>query len=131
VLVSQGGSLLYYITFVNRMYAYHRTLQGPALIPAGPGIAFPLTASQGGVVQAFATAHGDTIIDPEALAIEVRSSWAEASAVPNPADYIQTNAEPGDSLGNCPRKPGDSLGNCPRLPSGRPPPRSSFAGLPG
>ena len=92
VLLSQNGSLIYYITFVNQMFAYHRTMQGPGLIPNPTTLKFPLSAADGAAVEAFATAHGDTIIDPEALAIEVKSSWVEASAVPNPDDYISTMA---------------------------------------
>lgn len=93
VLLSQNGSLIYYITFVNQMFAYHRTMQGPGLIPFPTALKFPLSAADGAAVQAFATANGGvTLIDPEALAIEVKSSWVEASAVPNPDDYISTNA---------------------------------------
>jgi hypothetical protein len=92
VLISQNGSLIYYITFVNQMYAYHRTMQGPGVIPNPTPLKFPLSAADGAAVQAFATAHGDTIIDPEALAIEVKSSWVEASSVPNPNDYVSAMA---------------------------------------
>lgn len=89
VLLSQKGSLIYYITLVNDVYAYHRTMKGPS-VPAGT--TFPTTAAQGNAVAAFAAAHGKIIVDPEALAIEVKSSWVEASSVPNPGDYVQATA---------------------------------------
>ncbi|HMJ92552.1 MAG TPA: hypothetical protein VK472_00485 [Allosphingosinicella sp.] len=92
VLLSQNGSLIFYITHVNQMYAWHRTMQGPGLIPGGTSIRFPLTAADGAAVSAFATAHGATIIDPEALAIETKSSWVEATSVANPNDYVSASA---------------------------------------
>ncbi len=92
VLLSQNGSLIFYISVVNDVYAYHRTMQGPALIPPNTNITFPLTAADGNAVVAFAASHGFTIVDPEALAIEVKSSWVEASSVANPNDYVQATA---------------------------------------
>ncbi len=92
VLISQNGSLIFYITHVNQMYAWHRTMQGPGVIPATNNINFPLTAADGAAVSTFATAHGGTVIDPEALAIETKSAWVEASSVSNPNDYIQAMA---------------------------------------
>jgi hypothetical protein len=92
VLISQNGSLIFYITFANQMFAFHRTMQGPAVIPQNTNISFPLTAADGAAVQAFASAHGTTIIDPQALALEVKSSWVESASIPNPNDYIQVDA---------------------------------------
>ena len=92
VLISQNNALIYYITVVNDVFAYHRTMQGPAVIPDPTTLTFPLTAADGAAVTAFAAAHGHTIVDPEALAIESKSSWIEASAVPNPNDYVQVTA---------------------------------------
>ncbi len=92
VLISQGNALIYYITVVNDVFAYHRTMQGPALIPPNTGITFPMTMADTNAVTAFAAAHGHTIVDPEALAIESKSSWIEASAVSNPNDYVTVTA---------------------------------------
>jgi hypothetical protein len=92
VLLSQGNSLIYYISVVNDVFAYHRTMQGPAVIPFGTSITFPMTMADANAVKTFAAAHGHTIVDPEALAIESKSSWIEASAVPNPNDYVSVNA---------------------------------------
>jgi hypothetical protein len=91
VLISQNGALVYYITAVNDVFAYHRTMQG-ATIPNPTSIKFPLTMAQGNAVKTFAAGKGHTIIDPEALAIETKSSWVEATAVPNPNDYLQVTA---------------------------------------
>ncbi|MEY2926825.1 MAG: hypothetical protein RL367_1302, partial [Pseudomonadota bacterium] len=92
VLISQNGTLIYYITVVNDVYAYHRTMQGAGVIPANTNLTFPLTMTDANAVKTFAATKGHNIIEPEALAIESKSSWVEASAVANPADYVQVSA---------------------------------------
>jgi len=92
VLLAQNGSLIYYITIVNDMFAYHRTMQGSAVIPFNTPITFPLTAANAATVTSFASMHGHTITDPSALAIETKSSWVDAAVVANPADYVQLKA---------------------------------------
>ena len=92
VLISQNGSLIFYITAVNDVFAYHRTMQGAAVIPFNTAITFPRTAAEVAPVVTFALGKGHTILDPNALAIETKSSWMPASAVPNPSDYIQVDA---------------------------------------
>jgi hypothetical protein len=92
VLISQNNSLVYYLTVVNDLFAYHRTMQGPALIPIGTNLTFPMTISDANAVVAFAASKGHAITDPKALAFESKTSWVLASSVPNPSDYIQVNA---------------------------------------
>lgn len=92
VLISQGGSLIYYITVVNDVLAYHRTMQPAGLLPFNTPIVFPLTAADGAAVVAFAASHNFKIVDPEALAIESKSSWVDASTIANPADYVTVDA---------------------------------------
>lgn len=86
------GLLIYYITIVNDMFAYHRTMQGAAEIPHDTPITFPLTAANAATVTAFASAHGRSITDPNALAIETKSSWVDAGTVAAPSDYVQLKA---------------------------------------
>jgi len=92
VLLSQNGALIYYITAVNDVFAYHRSMQGAGVIPFNTGLAFPMTAADVAPVVAFAAGKGHAIKDPTALAIETKSSWMDASAVANPADYVQVSA---------------------------------------
>jgi hypothetical protein len=92
VLLSQNGSLIYYITAVNDVFAYHRSMQGAAVIPFGTTLTFPMTAADVAPVVAFAAGKGHTIKEPNALAIETKSSWIESSAVPNPNDYVRVKA---------------------------------------
>jgi hypothetical protein len=67
-------------------------MQIPGVIPAGTTIKFPQTASDAAAVVTFAAGKGHTILDANALAIETKSSWIEASAVANPSDYVQETA---------------------------------------
>lgn len=92
VLISQNGSLIFYVTVVNDVFAYHRSMQGAALIPPNTTITFPRTAAEVAPVVTFASSKGHTTLDPNALAIESKSSWMAATAVPNPNDYIQVTA---------------------------------------
>ena len=78
VLISQNGSLIYYITVVNSVFAYHRSMQGAAVIPFTTALTFPLTAADANAVVTFAASKGHTIKDPNALAIESKSSWVDA-----------------------------------------------------
>ena len=92
VLISQNGSLIYYITVVNDVMAYHRSMQGAAVIPPNTTLTFPLTASDVAPVVAFAATKGHAIKDANALAIESKSSWVDSSTVPNPGEYVQVSA---------------------------------------
>jgi len=54
---------------------------------------FPTTQGELDGITTFASAHGKTFVDPEALAFEVKTSWIEASGIPNPDDYITMTAD--------------------------------------
>lgn len=92
VLFSQNGSLIYYITAVNDVFAYSRTMRGAAVIPSNTSLTMPTTAADAASIVMFAASHGKTIVDPEALAIESKSSWVEASSVPDPQNYVSVKA---------------------------------------
>jgi len=92
VLMSQSGSLIYYIIEVNDVFAYHRSMQTAGIIPLVNTINFPQTAADADAVVGFAAGKGHTILDASALAVETKSSWIEASAVANPGDYVQETA---------------------------------------
>ena len=84
-----GGSLVYYITSVNDVYAFLKTGIADGAIAANT---FPTTGSQLANITNFATSKGVTIPDANALAILVKSAWVEASQLANPASYITTTA---------------------------------------
>jgi hypothetical protein len=91
-LIAQNGSLIYYLVVVNDVFAYHRTMQGPATIPSNTTLGFPQTAADVAAVVSFAAGKHHAVLDPNALAIETKSSWIEATAVPNPNDYVRVTA---------------------------------------
>lgn len=90
VLISQNGALIYYASMVNDVYAFFLT--GATNGAITPGTAFPTTQAQATAVVNYAKAHGTIIPDPEALAIELKTSWIEASSVPDPQNYISMKA---------------------------------------
>jgi len=89
VLIAQNGSPIYYGISVNEVFAYFRTMQGASVTPT---LFFPTTQTELNGIIAFASGHGKTFVDPEALAIEVKTSWIEAAGIPNANEYITTTA---------------------------------------
>ncbi|HEX9365529.1 MAG TPA: hypothetical protein VF921_02820, partial [Vicinamibacterales bacterium] len=90
-LMSQGHSLVYFATMVNDVYAYFLTgNKNGAFAPAFT--TFPITAGDLTKIVNFAATKSVTFPDPNALAIEVKSAWVEASTLPNPNDYITMTA---------------------------------------
>jgi hypothetical protein len=90
VLMAQNGSLVYYALTVNNVFALFRTMQG-ATVPAG--LKFPVTQPELDTVVAFAAAHGQpAVIDPEALAVEIKTSWVEAAGLVDADRFIQMKA---------------------------------------
>ncbi|HUI84587.1 MAG TPA: hypothetical protein VL240_10200 [Candidatus Binatia bacterium] len=97
VLIAQNGSLIYYITMVNDVMAYFLTGTKDTLLGKPGGITpaptqFPTTSGDLAKITAFASAHSETFPDPNALAIEVKSSWIETTGLANPNQYITTQA---------------------------------------
>jgi hypothetical protein len=91
VIFSQNGSLVYYITIVNDVFAYMRTASVDNGISPSP-LTFPTTQGEVNKIVAFAQTHGVTIADASALAIELKSSWVEADTVSDPSKYIIMSA---------------------------------------
>jgi len=90
VLIAQNGSPIYYGIAVNEVMAYFRTMQGPS-VPSG--LIFPTTQGELDTITTFASAHGRTFIDPEALAFEIKTAWIETTGLANPGDYITMSAD--------------------------------------
>jgi hypothetical protein len=87
VLEAQNGSLIYYAIMVNDVYAYFLTGAKNGGITPMP-TQFPTTQTQLNQITTFASAHGKTFPDPEALAVELKTSWIEAAGLPNLNNYI-------------------------------------------
>lgn len=89
-LMAHDGSLVYYITMVNDMYAFFRTA---VLKKYMPGNAFPTTAGARDSIINFAHRLGYPLpADPNALAIEIKSSWVLADKLRDSANYVTVDA---------------------------------------
>jgi hypothetical protein len=88
VLEAQNGSLVYYATMVNDVYAYFASREKSQHL----NDPFPTKKAELDKIVAFAAAHGKTFSDPNALAIEVKSSWVEAAGLPHLNSYITMTA---------------------------------------
>ena len=92
---ASNGSLIYYATMVNDVYAYFLTGVKDGVITTSTPGQFPTTSSDLNAIVSFATAHGKgtpPFPDPNALAIEVKSSWVLAAGLPNLSSYITMTA---------------------------------------
>jgi hypothetical protein len=92
VLESQTDSLVYYTIMVNDVFAYFLTGTKDGKIKPAPK-QFPTTAAELAKVTAFASAHGTTFPDPNALAVEVKTAWVETTKLAKPDHYITVQAE--------------------------------------
>jgi hypothetical protein len=98
VQMTQAGSLIYYGMAVNDVYAYYLTGQKDGAIP---GNQFPINSTDLGHITSFATAHNHTLLDPNSLAMEIKTAWVDASTLPDPGDYIRMSAKvPSYNTGN-------------------------------
>lgn len=99
VLMAQNHSLIYYATMVNDVYAYFLTgvkTSGPGKFSPTP-TEFPTTQADLTKIEQFAITFGgkpssNPFPDPEALAVEIKTSWVEAASVSNVSDYITMTA---------------------------------------
>jgi len=93
--IAANGSLVYYATMVNDVYAYFLTgVKDGAITTVTPN-QFPTTQTDLDATTAFAMAHGKPnppFPDPNALAIEVKSAWVLAAGLPNLSSYITMTA---------------------------------------
>ncbi len=93
VLQAQNGSLIYYAIMVNDVYAYFLTgLKDSQIQPGNPNAQFPTTQSDLNAITTFAAGHGASFVDSDALAVEIKTSWIEASSLPNLSNYITITA---------------------------------------
>jgi len=90
-LLAQNGSLVFYTTTVNDVFAYFLTGTKNGGITPAP-MKFPTTQAELNKITGFAATRGKTFPDPEALAIEIKSAWVEAAGLPNLSSYITTQA---------------------------------------
>lgn len=90
VLMAKNGSLIYYNMMVNDVYAVFLTMIKNGIIPNTTR--FPTTAADLAPIQAYATLKGITLIEPNSLAMELKTAWIETTNLPNVADYVTVKA---------------------------------------
>jgi hypothetical protein len=90
VLMSQAGSLVYYITMVNDLYAYFLSAAKDRYMS---GNQFPTTASARDSVLAYARKKGfGPVPDSNALAIEIKTSWILANTLADQSSFVTIDA---------------------------------------
>jgi hypothetical protein len=82
VLMAQGGSFVYYMISANDVYAYFMTGTNGGGITPKP-TRFPTTPAELDPVIRIAKQQGATLAQPNALCIEVKTSWVEADGLPD------------------------------------------------
>jgi hypothetical protein len=80
VLMAQTGSLVYYASEVNDVYAYLLTGTKSGGITPAP-TRFPTSQPELDKIAAFALSHGKTFPHPNVLALEVKSAWVETAGL--------------------------------------------------
>jgi sulfur carrier protein ThiS len=86
VLMTQNGSLVYYTLMANDVYAVYQSLYPDATD-------FPSTQQQlDEIVSKGKSDYGLTITDENAMSMELKLSWVEASSLSNADKYIQIQA---------------------------------------
>lgn len=88
-LMAQNGSLVYYLTMVNDVYAFFLTGSKNGRFSRSQ---FPTTAASRDSICDLARVNHVQLPDSNALAIELKTSWVEAKNLPNPSSYITVEA---------------------------------------
>jgi len=89
VLMDANGNLVYYITMVNDVYAEFLKAVDQKFMK---GTTFPTTKKERDSIFAFATQNGVKLKNPNALALEIKTSWVDAAKVKKSEDFVLINA---------------------------------------
>lgn len=90
VLMAQNQSLVYYTIEVNDVYGYFASGVHAGAISATH---FPISAADETSIQTYAATKGVTSFpDPEALTVELKTAWVEATSLPAGCNYITMQA---------------------------------------
>lgn len=89
VLMAKDGSLIYYISMVNDVYAQYLTAVNQKKMD---GNQFPTTTAQRDSIVAFAKSNGVVLDDANTLTMEMKTSWIDASTINDVTDYVTIDA---------------------------------------
>ncbi len=89
VLMDANGNLVYYISMVNDVYVEFLNAVNQKKMT---GNTFPTTKSERDSIFAFAKQNGITLKNPDALALEIKTSWVDVSKVENTEEFVVIDA---------------------------------------
>lgn len=89
-LMAKNGSLVYYNSMVNDIYAVFLTMVKNGVLPNSAR--FPTTQAELNAIVAYAASKNIPIVEPNSLAMELKTSWIETTNLPNLQDYITVKA---------------------------------------
>lgn len=89
-LLSLKGSLVYFATHANDVYAWFNTAVTNGAI--SQNAAFPTTQAELASILAYASQNGSNLKDGNALTLELKTAWVDASTVADLSQYITTVA---------------------------------------
>ncbi len=90
VLMTRSGSLIYYNQMVNDVYAVFLTMVKNHVL--SDTAKFPTTQAELTQITDYATLKNIPIVEPNSLAMELKSSWVETTNISNIADYVTIKA---------------------------------------
>ncbi len=89
-LLSLNGSLVYFGIHANDVYAWFNTAVTNGAISASSP--FPTTQAQLTPIVNYAALNSANLADANALTLELKTAWVDASTVKTPGDYITMQA---------------------------------------
>ena len=89
VLMDANGNLVYYISMVNDVYAEFLNAVKQKKMS---GNQFPTTKAEKDSIFNFAKQNGIILKNPNTLAIEIKTSWVEATSLKNVEEFITIEA---------------------------------------
>lgn len=89
VLMDANGNLVYYISMVNDVYAEFLNAVNQKKMS---GDKFPTTKAEKDSIFNFAKQNDVVLKNPNALAIEIKTSWVEASSLSNVDEFVTIEA---------------------------------------
>lgn len=88
-LMAKDGSMVYYITMVNDVYAEFLEMVGSGRMK---GNRFPTTQAALDSIKAYAGSQKRTLPDANALAMEIKTSWVDAATLADASDFVTIKA---------------------------------------
>ena len=90
VLLDKNGNIVYYITMVNDVYAALLKMAGK---DAASVSRFPVTSTGLDSITTFAKQNKLTLLEPNALAMELKSSWVKLTGDMKKEDFVTITAD--------------------------------------